>query len=70
MQEATDELLTRQFNALSAALGDDVPAVRVAAIAGVATVLDTFWELIPAGTTAAYVQRLASVSLFEAPVAS
>lgn len=60
MQEATDDLLKRQFTALSAALGDDVPAVRIAAIAGVCTVLDAFWELIPSATTAAFVQRLAS----------
>lgn len=60
MQEATDELLTWQFTVLGAALGDEVPAVRVAAIGGVCAVLDTFWELIPAATTAAFVQRLAS----------
>jgi hypothetical protein len=60
VQEATDDLLTRQFTALSAALGDDVPAVRIAAVAGVCTVLDAYWELIPAATTAAFVQRLAS----------
>lgn len=63
MQDATDDLLTRQFTALSAALGDDVPAVRVAAVAGVCTVLDAFWDLIPPATTAAFVQRLASERL-------
>jgi hypothetical protein len=60
MQDATDDLLTRQFTALSAALGDDVPAVRIAAVAGVCTVLDAYWDLIPAATTADFVQRLAS----------
>lgn len=62
-QEATGDLLTRQFAALSAALGDDVPAVRIAAVAGVCAVLDAYWELIPAATTAAFVQRLASEHL-------
>lgn len=63
VQEATDDLLNRQFTALSAALGDDVPAVRTAAVAGVCTVLDAYWDLIPAATTAAFVQRLASEQL-------
>ena len=62
MQEATDALLTRQFAALGAALGDDVPTVRVAAVAGICTILDAFWELIPPATTATLVKRLASKS--------
>lgn len=45
-----------------------VPAVRVAAIGGVCTVLDKFWELIPAGTIAGFVKRIASEYCQSAPL--
>ena len=45
-----------------------VPAVRVAAIGGVCTVLDKFWELIPAGTIAGFVKRIASKHCAPAPL--
>ena len=57
--EETDELLTRQFTLIGAALGDDVPAVRVTAILGVCRLLNVFWELVPSPTIAGFLKRLA-----------
>lgn len=53
-----DELMTQQFAAISAALGDDAPAVRATAVGGLAELLGAFWELIPAAVTAGYLKRI------------
>lgn len=57
--EDTDEVLTRQFTAFGDAMSDDSPAVRAEAVAGLSGLLDTFWELVPAGVTAGFLQRIA-----------
>lgn len=62
MQES-DELLQRQFEELSKGLQDDAPAVRMTAASGICSLLNMYWELVPAGTTAAYLKRLTGVSL-------
>lgn len=63
--EATDARLTDQFAAMSAALKDDVPAVRAVAIAGVTNVLGAYWELIPGAVTAGYIKSLAGELAFD-----
>ena len=60
--EDTDEVLTRQFTAFGDALGDECPAVRAEAVTGLAGLLDTFWELVPAAATAGFLQRIAGRS--------
>ncbi len=60
--EETDEVLTRQFTAFGDALGDESPAVRAEAVGGLCTLLDTYWELVPAGVTAGFLQRVAGRS--------
>ena len=57
--EDTDEVLTRQFAAFGDALSDDAPAVRAEAVSGLGSLLDTYWELVPAGVTAGFLQRIA-----------
>ena len=57
--EETDRRLADQFGLLSAALRDDAPAVRAAAVAGVCRILNGFWELIPAAVTAGYIKLIA-----------
>ena len=57
--EDTDEVLTRQFTAFGDALGDECPVVRAEAVTGLAGLLDTFWELVPAAATAGFLQRIA-----------
>ena len=56
--QESDELLQRQFEELSKGLQDDAPAVRVTVASGICSVLNMYWELVPAGTTAAYLKRL------------
>lgn len=56
--QESDELLQRQFEELSKGLQDEAPAVRVTAASGVCSLLNMYWELVPAGTTAAYLKRL------------
>ncbi len=63
--EATDARMTDQFAALSAALKDDVPAVRAAAVSGVGRILGAYWELIPGPVTAGYVKILAGQLAFD-----
>jgi hypothetical protein len=63
--EATDARMTDQFAALSAALKDDVPAVRAVAVAGVGRILGAYWELIPGPVTAGYVKILAGQLAFD-----
>ena len=52
-------MLTRQFTAFGDALGDESPAVRAEAVDGLSALLDTYWELVPAGVTAGFLQRIA-----------
>ena len=54
----TDALLARQAQAFADLLADDAPAVRAVAVAGVVSVLDSFYELIPPKTAAGYVHKL------------
>ncbi|KAL3138948.1 hypothetical protein ABBQ32_005760 [Trebouxia sp. C0010 RCD-2024] len=56
--EESDELLQRQFEELSKGLQDDAPAVRITAASGICSLLNMYWELVPAATTAAYLKRL------------
>ena len=63
--EVSDARMTAQFAALSAALKDDVPAVRAVAISGVGRILGAYWELIPAAVTAGYVKMLAAELAFD-----
>lgn len=56
--EEQDELLTRQFQALSDGLTDACPSVRVVAAQGICTVLNLYWEIMPSATTAGFVARL------------
>ncbi|KAH7622404.1 putative Condensin-2 complex subunit G2 [Nannochloris sp. 'desiccata'] len=63
--EATDARMADQFAALSAALKDDVPVVRAAAVAGVGRILGAYWELIPGPVTAGYVKTLAGQLAFD-----
>ena len=56
--QESDELLQRQFEELSKGLQDEAPAVRVTAASGICSLLNMYWELVPAGTTAAYLKRL------------
>jgi hypothetical protein len=39
-------------------MGDAAPAVRAAAVEGICRILNTFWELVPAPTTAAFLAKL------------
>ena len=57
--EDTDEVLTRQFTAFGDTLGDESPAVRAEAVDCLSALLDTYWELVPAGVTAGFLQRIA-----------
>ena len=54
-------MLTRQFEAFGDALGDGSPAVRAEAVTGLSSLLDTYWELVPAGVTAGFLQRIAGI---------
>ncbi len=60
--QESDELLQRQFEELSKGLQDEAPAVRITAAAGICALLNTYWELIPAGITAAYLKHLTGMS--------
>lgn len=51
-------MLQRQFEELSQGLSDDAPAVRITAAGGICSVLNVYWELLPAGVTATYLKRL------------
>jgi len=57
--EEAEGLMRRQAQAISDLLADDAPAVRAVATAGVADVLDGYWELLPAKTVAQLAQQLA-----------
>lgn len=56
--EQTDVALQRQFDAFEELLGDPHPAVRIAAVQGVAKVLSVYWELLPAETIRCFVSKL------------
>lgn len=58
MTQECDEVLQRQFEELSRGLSDGAPAVRITAAGGICSVLNVYWELVPAGVTAAYLKRL------------
>ena len=60
--QESDELLQRQFEELSKGLQDEAPAVRISAASGICALLNIYWELIPAGITAAYLKHLAGMS--------
>lgn len=47
-----------QFETLRGCLVDECPLVRVASVGGVSRLLNLFWELIPAATTAWLVTKL------------
>lgn len=53
-----DLTLQKQFDAFEELLGDSHPAVRIAAIQGVAKVLSVYWELLPAETIRCFISKL------------
>ena len=57
--EETDGLLARQAGIINQLMGDAAPAVRASAVEGICRILNTFWELVPAPTTAAFLAKLA-----------
>ena len=61
--EETNELLARQFAILGACLSDAAPAVRAEATAGVCRLLDLYWEVVPAATSASFLKRLVGAAL-------
>lgn len=54
----SDLLMQRQFDALSSLLYDESPSVRMTAVEGIARIIGTFWELLPAGTIVSLVSTL------------
>jgi len=64
--EATDARMTEQFAALTRALKDDVPAVRVAAVTGVCKILGKYWEVIPGSVITGYLKVVAADLAFDA----
>ncbi|GLD93520.1 hypothetical protein PINS_up002112 [Pythium insidiosum] len=56
--EAMDRALQKQFDAFEELLEDSHPAVRIAAISGVAKVLSVYWELLPAETIRCFISKL------------
>jgi hypothetical protein len=56
--EEMEESLTSQFDLLRNCMVDACPLVRVAAVGGVSSLLNLFWEMIPASTTAWLVSKL------------
>lgn len=65
--QESDELLQRQFEELSKGLQDEAPAVCITAASGICALLNTYWELIPAGITAAYLKHLTGMSAVTLP---
>ncbi len=65
--QESDDMLQRQFEELSKGLQDEAPAVRITAALGICALLSTYWELIPAGITAAYLKHLAGISAITLP---
>ena len=57
-----DELLTQQFSHLRNCLVDECPLVRTVAVEGCCGLLNLYWEIIPAATTALFVSRLTGVT--------
>ena len=58
-------MLTRQFELLRSCLSDICPLLRTVAVGGVSKLLNLFWELIPAVTTAALVRQLTGELAFD-----
>jgi condensin-2 complex subunit G2 len=56
--EMLDRALQKQFDVFEELLGDSHPAVRIAAIQGVAKVLSVYWELLPAETIRCFISKL------------
>jgi hypothetical protein len=54
-QSSLGDVLPQAFSAL---LKDPVPALRAQAVKGLVGVLDAFWELLPAATTAGFIAAL------------
>ena len=50
--------MSRQARALDVLMTDECPSVRQAAVTAVAAILNTYWELIPAATAAAFISKL------------
>jgi len=55
---AHDAVMRTQFAAVTAAMRDDSPAVRAAAVEGACGILGKFWELVPARTAKGLLARL------------
>ena len=54
-----DALLAQQAAAFTALLSDDAPAVRCSAVAGVASCLDAYWELVTPAAAAGFARHIA-----------
>ena len=68
--EETDALLSRQMGHLRRLMEDDSPAVRAAAAEGACRVLNAYWELIPARTTASILDALVNDTARDASAVS
>jgi condensin-2 complex subunit G2 len=67
--EETDDVLNQQFKCLASLLKDPAPVVRAQAVTGTLKVLDTFWELIPAVTTASFIACMVDEMVHDAAAA-
>ncbi|KAI9911243.1 hypothetical protein PsorP6_009075 [Peronosclerospora sorghi] len=56
--EMMDLSFQKQFDTFEELLGDPHPALRVAAIEGVAKVVSVYWELLPAETIRCFISKL------------
>ena len=57
--EESEALLTRQFKLLEACLMDEAPAVRAAAVKGVCSLLNVWWEIMPQAFLIDFLRRIA-----------
>lgn len=64
--EEMDERINQQFAAMDSGLKDKVPQVRASAARCIFHVLDSYWEMIPAGVTARYLKVLAEDLAYDA----
>ncbi|KAK9808548.1 hypothetical protein WJX73_007262 [Symbiochloris irregularis] len=64
--DETNELLAKQFTILGTCLSDAAPAVRAEGVKGLCRLLDLYWEMIPAATSASFLKRLTGELLHDA----
>ncbi|KAK9826218.1 hypothetical protein WJX74_000685 [Apatococcus lobatus] len=64
--EESEALLARQFKLLDACLVDEAPAVRAAAVKGVCSLLNIWWEIVPQATLIGFLRRISGELAFDA----